>query len=172
MVRKNLDANGTSRGELERIADQVHQHLTESAGVAQQMNRNFWIDRCAEFQAFRFGLRLQERDRPSQHVGQVEVENFELQFACLDFREVENVVDDGEECLTAGPNGLGKFALLLVQGSVHQQTGHPDHAIHRRPDFVAHVREEFALRARRCFGLLLGSHQLDRAFLDEDFEVR
>jgi hypothetical protein len=46
---------------------------------------------------------------------QIKIADFNDKFACFDFGKIQDVIDDGKKRLTAGTNGLGKFALLGVQ---------------------------------------------------------
>ena len=80
---------------------------------------------------------------------------FQVQFAGLDLREVEDVVDDVEERVGGAADGLDEVALLVGQLGVHQQRGHADDAVHRRADLVAGVGEELGLGARGFLKLLV-----------------
>ena len=76
----------------------------------------------------------------------------EAQLAGLDLREVENVVDDGEQRVGRALDGRGEAALARIELGIEQQLGHAEHAVHRRADLVRHAREEFALGAARGLG--------------------
>ena len=79
----------------------------------------------------------------------------QLQLPRLDLREVEDVVDEGQQRLTAGPDDAGELLLLLAQRRLQEEARHPDDAVERRADLVAHAGDELALRLRRALGLLL-----------------
>ena len=108
-------------------------------------------------------LRVQ-RDGPLDDVAQIEIERLERELARLDLREVEDVVDDRQERLAAGSDGLGEVALLLVEPGLEQQARHADDAVHRRANLMAHVREERRLCARRGEGGVASCRQLLERF--------
>ncbi len=91
---------------------------------------------------------------------------FELELARFDLREVENVVQDGQECL--GRRTHRGEAVPLVGGElgVEHEVRHADDAVHRRPDLVAHVRQKRALRAAGIHGPVAGDHQFFVARLE------
>ncbi len=64
----------------------------------------------------------------------------------LDLREVEDVVDDGQERVARFADRRDIVVLLGIELGVEQQPAHADHRVHRRADLVAHRREERALR--------------------------
>jgi hypothetical protein len=66
----------------------------------------------------------------------------EVEFAGLDLRKVEDVVDDAHEPVRRASDGGGELALLTVKVGVEEELVHPDHAVHRSPDLVTHVGEE------------------------------
>ena len=78
----------------------------------------------------------------------------DLDLAGLDLGEIENVVDQVEQVLAAGMDGVEIFAaLFLALGeAAAQHVGEADDRVHRRADFVAHAGQEFALGAVGGFG--------------------
>ena len=70
----------------------------------------------------------------------------------FDLGEVEDVVDDAQECVAAAADGLGELALFGVEGGVQQQPGHPDHGVHRGADLVAHRGQERRFLSRCLYG--------------------
>ena len=50
-------------------------------------------------------------------------------------------------CKASGPH---------IEIGIHQQLGHPEHAIHRGSNFVTHGGQKFALGLARLLGGLLG----------------
>ena len=66
------------------------------------------------------------------------------------FREVEDVVDDGEQALAAGDDAADvRLRRLRQVRKVAEQAREADDAGQGRPDLVAHVGEKFRLRLRR-----------------------
>ena len=84
----------------------------------------------------------------------------ELQLARLDFREVQDVVHDGEQRLRPLSDGPDVFALFDGELRIERELRHADDRRHRRADLVAHVREEIGLGLRRRFRFRLGGAQL------------
>jgi hypothetical protein len=168
----DADDDFAALGELDRVADEVHEHLAQPARIAAQEARHF--GRQVHDQLGALGLRAlgEHVERALDGLRQVEVERFEGELAGLDLGEIEHVVDQGEQRVGAGADRLGVFALDRAELEVEEQAGHADHAVHRRADFVAHVGEELALGLGGGLGGLLGVAQLDGALRDELFEIR
>ena len=80
----------------------------------------------------------------------------QLDLAGLDLGEVEDVVDDRQERLGGGVDGLREVALLVVERRVEEQAAHADDGVHRGPDLVAHGGQEGALGLVGLLGGLLG----------------
>ena len=143
------------------------------------MLRYLHCDLAEEFQAFLLGVQRHHLgDFMDQRV-QVEVDGFDIELAGVDFREIEDVVDHGQQGMAAVQRDLGVFALFFIQFRGEQEFGHTQHAIHRRADLMAHVGEELGF----CFGRAIGDgfllHQLFHgqtqhfgAFLNALFELQ
>ncbi len=70
---------------------------------------------------------------------------FHLQLSGLNLREVEHIVDDGQERLRRCLRHRQVLPLLPVQAGLQHQLDHPHDSIHGRPDFVTHVCQKLAL---------------------------
>ena len=99
-------------------------------------------------------------------IAQIHVELLELELAGFHFREVQNVIDDGEQGGAAVADGFGVVALQGIKLRVEQEFGHAEHAVHRRADLVAHVGEELALCTVGRFCNLEIIDQLTARFID------
>ena len=75
--------------------------------------------------------------------------------AGFDLREVQDVVDDGQEACRRVAHRLRIAHLLGREVRIEQQARHPDHAVHGSPDLVAHAGQEVALRPAGGLGRLL-----------------
>src|SRR5277367_1591490 len=84
---------------------------------------------------------------------QIEFDQIDPQFARLNFREIEYVINDSKKSLARLFDDLSHFVLLVAQLSVEKQFCHADYAIHWRSDFVAHVRQKFTLQSVRFLQL-------------------
>ncbi len=72
----------------------------------------------------------------------------DVEFAGLDARQVENVVDESEQLAACGGDGLREFHLLVAEIArlvVGEQLGEDEGRIERRAQLVAHVGQELAL---------------------------
>ena len=159
--------------ELQRIGHQVHQHLAQPPRIAPHDRRHVGVDRARQLQPL--GLRAlgQEVEAVLDRRRQIELDGFQLEPARLDLREVQDVVDQGEQRLAGLAHRLRVLALLRRQRRVEQQPRHADHPVHRRPDLVAHRRQELALRpARRLRRIPRLPQLLLRALVRRDVAVR
>ena len=141
-------------GELDRIANQVGDHLPQAQGVAHDRRRQLVSHRKMQPQSLRLGTRFEQRDRLADRIRRVESDLLQVELAGLDFREIQNVVDDAEQRTRRYVRGLGEPALGLVERRGAQQFEHAQHPVHRRADFVTHVGQKLRLRP---IGLL-GDH--------------
>jgi hypothetical protein len=101
-------------GELDPVPHEVDEDLPEAAGVADHLGRHVVFDPVGEFEVFAGGRASQKFDDVLDGGAQFEGGFFQLEFAGLDLREIENVVDDGEKGLAGVAHGLGVFVLLRV----------------------------------------------------------
>ena len=156
---EHLDADDdlAGVGELDRVADQVHEHLAEPVGIAHEKVGNFGFDVGGELQSLVLGRDRQPPERVCQVVANAEGPMGELELARLDLGEVEDVVDDVQQVVGGAANELELLALDGIVGALERQLGHTHDAVHRRADLVAHVGEELRLGAG---GLLRLPHRL------------
>ena len=147
-------------GELDRVADQIEQHLAQPGRVPAQLAGEGRIDVGAEIQTAIAGARLQREKHLVDGLAQGEVDGLDAELARLDLREIEDVVDDAEQGIGRVAHHLEIAEALLLGFRPQRQVGHADDAVHRRADLMAHVGEEFALgliRRLGPFGQMLGA---------------
>ena len=139
------DANLPRLGELDRIACEVEQDLAHPSLVAADERRQGRRRVGPELEPLpvRCGGE-QVADVLGAALGR-KGDFLELQAPRFDSRE--HVVDEREQRVGRGADGLGVVALGSLERGVEQQLGHADHAVHGRSDLVAHVREEGRLGA-------------------------
>ncbi len=147
-------------GELDRVGDEVQQHLLDPRAVASRPRGDLRRQRQLKRKALRACLRTGAGARLLDRLTQVEVGEVELETAGLDPRQVEHVVDDRHHLLAGAGDLLGVGALLLVQCGVEQQLVHADHAVHRCADLVADVGQERRLDLRGLDRLITRDGQL------------
>ena len=81
---------------------------------------------------------------------------FQLQFLSIDLGVVQDVIDDGQQSISAILNGLQEVALLRLQIRPQEQAGHAYDGIHGRADLVAHIGQEFRFCSGERLRSLLG----------------
>ena len=86
---------------------------------------------------------------------------FKSQFAGLDLRQVENIVDQMQQIFAVAPDDHEIIvSVAAIDLGIHQQIGIAQDGGHGRADFVAHVGEELALGLVGHFGLLAAPGQV------------
>jgi hypothetical protein len=90
---------------------------------------------------------------------QIEGDMLQRQLSRLDLRQIEHVVDHGQQRFAGVPDNRQELMLLRGQWGVEQQFAHADHRVQRRADFVAHIGQETALGLVGRFGRFLGRLQ-------------
>ena len=86
-------------GEFDGVADQIDQNLTEAARVADDGARHVLGEIAHQLQALLFRTLDEEAQRVAHLVVEVERPRIEFEFARLDARDVEQVVDDRQQGL-------------------------------------------------------------------------
>ena len=164
-------------GELDRVADQVHQDLSEPDHVGPDRSGYVVVDEARQLETLALCLLGEEVGDVLDRFAQVERARLELELARLRPREVEDVADQAQQDSRRLVGGLGESPLSRGQLGFEKKLGHAEHAVHRRADLVAHVRQELGLGAVRLLGLpgqldgLLGPLlQLECPLLDLGFE--
>ncbi len=165
VVGSDAELDAAFGGEFDGVSEEIHEDLADAAGVCDEAGRERWRVMNAEVEFFvtRFGL---EKFGNFEDDGVERARNrIDGHLAGFDFREVENVVDDGEQSVGGVTEGKREFVLLGIERGVEQKIGHADDAIHRGANFVAHGCEEFALGGAGAFGELLGALEFALDFL-------
>ena len=145
-------------GELERVRQQVLDHLLQALGVGQHGpgRRGIEVDRELE------ALRLRDVAEGAFHVvvqvGEPELADVHGHRARLDLREVEDVVDEEEKVRPRRVDGLGELRLPareIAVGILGKLVRQDEEAVERRAQLVRHVGEKLGL-VLRGEGELLG----------------
>ena len=155
-------------GELDRVREQVQEHLAEARHVPDDRGGGAVADQIGEVEPLLGGAGGHEIERGLDALAEVERLGLELELPRLDLGEVEDVVDDGQERVAALADDLRVLALLVVQGRSEEEPAHPDHGVHRGPDLVAHRRQEGALRLVGRLGLPAGAEEVGDVVVDPD----
>jgi hypothetical protein len=83
--------------ELDGVAHQIDQHLTQASRVAHERIGNVRSNAAGELEALRIRARSQQSNGILYDVAEREWDLFERQLPRLDLREIENVVDERRE---------------------------------------------------------------------------
>ena len=135
--------------ELEGVGDEVVDDLLGLAHVQAQVadaRRALHVEPHARGG----GALAQHRHRAGREQLRIGAFEFEDDLARLDLRQVEDVVDEGQQVLAAA---VDVFHVLLLLGAqrpgeaVFHDLGETDDRVERRAQLVAHVGEELALHA-------------------------
>ena len=109
------------------------------------------------------GQRPDQADRLGDHVGHGHRLQRQRQPAGLDGRDVQDLVDQGQQMPGGREDEMEVLALLLFQLLQLQQLGEPEDGVQRGAQLVAHPRQVLALGRVRLVGRLLGLPQLHGA---------
>ena len=175
----DMEADAALRRELERVRQQVLQHLHQAlrVGVELAAQAGFQMRRELQRARFRFVAEV-ALDRLLQ-MREQQVLGFDGDRARLDLRQVENVADEIEQVGARPVNRLRELDLPRRQVAVRilgELLTQDQDAVQRRTQLVRHVREEFRLvprREREFGGLFLqrAACQLDLLILAFHFGV-
>ena len=135
-------------GELERVGQQVLQHLSQALRVGVQRGGSVGGDGGGERQALLLRQRAQRVDQGLQGFGQRHRFHRHGGLAGLDLGQVEDVVDEGQQVVACRVDGLRVLHLLGAQVArlvVRQQLGQDQGGVERRAQLVAHVGQKLAL---------------------------
>src|SRR5262249_1399802 len=88
-----------SRAVIDRVADEVHHHLTQPDGVTCHLVGNIGRDVADEIEALAVRANRQRAKAVAHDLAQGERLVGQLELSCFDLREVEKIVDDDEEVI-------------------------------------------------------------------------
>jgi len=132
-------------GELEGVADEVDEDLAEAGAIAADQGGEVAVEPVEEVEFLLGGAGCEQVEHAFDDFAEVEGDVLQLQLTGLDLGVVEDVVDDGQEGLAAGADGVDVVALGGGERGLVEERGHADDAVHRGADLMAHGREEGAL---------------------------
>jgi hypothetical protein len=147
--------------ELEGVGQQVLDDLLQALGVRRDGRRQLRVAADEEVDLLRFGHVPERALHVTTHLVQAQLAHVHRDRARLDLREVEDVVDEGEQVVARGVDRLRELHLLAGEVALRvglQLVGEDQQRVQRRAQLVRHVREELGL-------VLRGEGQLVRLFL-------
>ena len=147
LERVGMHGDAAPFGELDRIVEQVGEHLAHAQFVAAQAGRQVGVVLDVHVQALGARIGAQGRRELVDQRQQVVVVQFEFDRAFFQLGGIEDFVQEPQQ-RAAGAAHIAQVAALLVrQLAVQQDVGKAEDRVHRRADLVAHVGHE-ARRAR------------------------
>src|SRR5262249_51899240 len=99
-------AHAPDARELERVADEIQKNLAKPRGIAHEMHGNLGKELDVELHAALVCSDAHQRKDVREDFEQRTGHLLDLELACLDLREIEDVVDDRQEVLTISVNDL------------------------------------------------------------------
>ena len=133
--------------ELDAVADDVDEHLTQPVGIADQAVGHVRVHVADQLQALPVRLHGEGAHRVAEQLAQLEVVGNQLELAGLDLRKIQEVVDQPEQAAGRRPHRVERLPLARAQRSIEHQLSHAEDGVHRGPDVMAHVGEELVLGA-------------------------
>jgi hypothetical protein len=156
----DLQADLAVLGELDRVADQIGEHLANTQRIAEQVAGHIVRGADVQPEPLLGGQLAEQIQQAAQELLHVERRVLQLQLPRVDTALVEDVVQDAEQAAAGAQQLLQIAPGHGLQRAVQGQLGEPQDAVHRRADLVAHLREEPALGQGHGLGRLLGLAQL------------
>jgi hypothetical protein len=158
--------------ELDRVADQVVQHLLHAARVVHGGLGQRRVHGGEEDQPALHGHRLEQVGHVAHRLRHQRRLGVERDAVHLDAREIEQVADHGDEVLGRVLHHLQRAVLHRRERLVGHQLRHAEDAVQRCAQLVAHRGEEARLRGIGMLGVdqralaLLGDRGVFEAQLD------
>ncbi len=98
-VGGHFDDDIAGFGELDRVAHEIDQHLPQAAGIADEAVGNIGLDATGELEPLLVRGQGEQPYGSFHRIAQAERNRFEREPAGLDFRDVEDVVQDAKQRL-------------------------------------------------------------------------
>jgi hypothetical protein len=154
LLALQLGAQGDAAffGELDRVVEQVGQHLAHAQLVAAQAGRQGRVVVDVDVQALGARVRRQGRRQLVDQRQQVVVVLFEFDRAFFQLGGVEDFVQQAQQRAAGAANRIEVAALFGRQFAVEQHVGEAEDRVHRRADLVAHVGHEAGARGGGLLG--------------------
>ena len=128
--------------QAQRIANHVIRHIV------------FNID--GELKAFIVRRMGQQRHHLIQGVAKQERDAFKDKFARLQLREIQHIINNGQQIIGRTFNRIKVIALGGIEVCFQRQTGKADDAIERGTQFMGHISQEFRFDTCGFLGAFFG----------------
>ena len=154
------DASGI--GELDRIAQQVHEHLTQLALVGHDAVRNVRGALDHQQESLLCATMAEHRLEVGEQGAQIERRGIQDAASRLDLGHLQHVVEQSQQMLATSVDDPKLLMLRRAQGFVaREELREAQDGVHRGPNLVAHVGQELRLGLRRALKCLVGTLQFD-----------
>ena len=162
LQRLHMDGDATLFSELERVTDEVDQHLADASRVAIDVGRDAGVHVDRKLDRTLTRALIEHDQRFAQHGAQGKVDVFQGELAGLDFGDIKQVVHDGEQAAGVGLRHGQLLAQRDRHGLAQAELQHADNAGHGGAQLVAHEchKLRFGLVGRLGFVALCGQHLL------------
>ncbi|MNZ85546.1 hypothetical protein D3C78_1043410 [compost metagenome] len=155
----NLDSDLPAFGELDRVGQQVAQHLTQKLLGALLTLGQLRIDMARQGTAVGQRPGFKQGDDFVAQLTQGKNHGFGMGFAFFQTGEIQHFVEDGQQPFPSLVQGIQTLAVLHIESGAAQQFSHAENAVERRAQFMAHGRQKARFGQVRRLGLILGAHQ-------------
>jgi len=139
---RNQDADLSFLRKLYGVANQVDQYLTEAEAVRDDMFGDVSFDVAMQENSGFQGTAYKNFQYFFDAAAEIGLFFFQGDRTGLQRREIQNIINDGEQGVAATPDRVDISALFFVEGCLVEKRSHADDAIHRRAYLVAHIGEE------------------------------
>ena len=146
-------------GELDGVADQIGQHLPDPDRVAREAFPDFRVVVQPQRQTSRRRVCPEHGRHFFDQPPEIERRCLHAQLACLNLRQIQNVVDQLHQSIGGNADRFQFLAPRAILLAFERQLGHSGDGVERGPNFVAHVGQKLALSR---VGLLGEAHGLLR----------
>src|SRR5690606_2430400 len=118
--------------EFDGVAQQVGDDLAQAGGISHDSGRAIAVEDVGDVDAFFDGARRDQVQRGFDAFAQVERLGFDVHAPRFDLGEIQNIVDDVEQCVARTADGFHVVALFVAEVGVEQKSAHADDRVHRR----------------------------------------
>ncbi|MNO78453.1 hypothetical protein D3C76_695890 [compost metagenome] len=132
-------------GFLQRVFQQAQQCLAQARRITADDARYLWLNEADQFDVLLLGLGAEDAQAVFDQGVEIELHIIQFDLSGLEFGNVENFVDQGQQFVAGAVDGLHIVALLDRQWRAQQQLGHAQYAVHRGADLMADLRQELGL---------------------------
>ena len=135
------------RRELDRIADQIAQDMTQAHGVPDEGRGQVRIDLQGKLQPLGFGAPAPQRCDRLEHRPQDEMLGLDVDLARFQAGDIDDAVHDAHQLQSRLLDLLYALAQAGFSKLTFQQSGETQDTVHRCPQLVADIRQEQTLGA-------------------------